>query len=84
MVIASVDIEQQVDRRLDDMGLADPDMAYREIVKAAAKRYYMDLIREHVENTVDVDYDRLLDDREGSVIGFVDGYRDGFKVGLES
>ena len=74
----------EVDRRLDDMGLADPEMAYREIVRPAAKRYYMDLIREHVENTVDVDYDRLLDDLEGSVIGFVHGYQDGFKVGLES
>lgn len=84
MVITSVDIEQQVDQRLDDMGLADPGMEYREIVRPAAQRHYMDLIREHVENTVDVDYDRLLDDLEGSVIGFVHGYQDGFKVGLES
>jgi len=84
MVITSVDIEQQVDRRLDDMGLADPEMEHREIVRAAAKQHYMDLIREHVENTVDVDYDQLLRDLEGFVMGFVDGYRNGFKVGLGS
>ena len=84
MVITSVDIGQQVDTRLDDMGLADPEVEYREIVRAAAKRYYMDLIAEHLENTTDVASDRLLDELEGCVIGFVDGYREGFKVGLES
>jgi|GEM_PF-4116657 len=84
MVITSVDIEQEVDRRLDDMGLADPEVEYREVVRAAAKRYYMGLIREHLDNTTEAASDRLLDDLEGFVMGFVDGYRDGFTVGMES
>ena len=84
MVIASADLEQMVDNKLDDMGLADPDMGHRETVRAATKQYYLGLVKEHLANTTDAASPQLLDDLEGFVMGFVDGYRDGFRAGLES
>lgn len=77
--------EALVEKKLDDIGLGDPDMEDRVMVRAATKEYYMKLIQEHLENTTDVVLDQLLNDLEGFVLGFFDGYRVGLKASeLES
>ena len=86
MIITRSDLENKakcealVEKKLDDIGLGDPDIEDRAMVRAATKEYYMKLIQEHLQNTTDVVLDQLLDDLEGSVIGFFDGYRDGLEA----
>lgn len=66
-------IDCDVEKRLDDMGL-DGGRSRSTDLRAAVKRYYMDLIQEDMERSEGMTPDASLDGNELAVIGFVAGY----------
>ena len=65
-------LEELVDARLEDMGIAEMDAGLE--IRDAAKAYYLELLKGHLENTYDVDVEGFIEDYEGEVWGFVEGY----------
>ena len=69
----SVKREALVEKRLDDMGIAEMERGAE--IRAAAKQYYIELLQEHLDSSDDVVFSEYFDDSEGMVWGFVAGYQ---------
>jgi len=93
MVITRCDLENKVRRealveaRLRDMGLGDePEREHGAELRAAAKQYYLSLIKDDLENSDDVLFNECFDSAEGMTLGFVVGYEacmEAHKLALE-
>ena len=78
MVITRSDLKNSakrdvlVEKRLDDMGIAE--MPHGQELRAAAKQYYIELLKEHLDSNNDIVFNEYFDASEGMVWGFVAGY----------
>jgi len=66
-------IEREVEKRLNDMGL-DGERPHSPELRAAARAYCLELVREDIENTSQALLGDVLDSAEGMTLGFVAGY----------
>jgi hypothetical protein len=64
--------EVLVEKRLDDMGFDEREHGAE--LRAAAKQYYLSLIKEDLENSDDVLFNECFDSAEGMTLAFVAGY----------
>ena len=61
-----------VEARLNDMGFDEREHGAE--LRAAAKKYYIDLIVENLENSDDIVFNESFDSAEGMTLGFIAGY----------
>ena len=64
--------EALVDAALDNMGIEEMEAGAE--IRDAARRYYIELIQQHLDNADDEDFTGYFGDSEGMVWGFVAGY----------
>ena len=78
MIITRSDLKNKakceilVEKRLDDMGIAE--MPHGKELRGAAKQYYIELLKEHLDANDDIVFNEHFDASEGMVWGFVAGY----------
>ena len=65
--------EALVEKRLDDIGFDDREHGPE--LRAAAKQYYLRLIKEDLANSQDVLFNECFDSAEGLTLGFIAGYQ---------
>jgi hypothetical protein len=80
-VITRCDLENKtkrealVDKALHDMGLGDePEREHGPELRAAAKRYYLGMIKDDLGLSNDVLFNECFHSEEGMTLGFVEGY----------
>jgi hypothetical protein len=66
-------VGHEVERRLDDMGL-NGERPHSPELRAAARAYCLELVREETENTTQALLSEVVDSAEGMTLGFVEGY----------
>jgi len=65
--------EALVEKRLDDIGFDDRE--YGPELRAAAKQYYLSLIKEDLAKGNDVLFNESFNSGEGMTLGFIAGYQ---------